>query len=282
MPANHPASLVAAGPTLPAAGSAPEPARRLRPRVLGLQLLAVAAVLVTWTAVRAADLVGVLVLPSPVAVLTAFLDAVVTGEFWASVGFTLQAAVLGLLLSLVVGVPLGLITGVSAVAERSSRLVVDVGRAFPVFAILPVLLLVIGATTSMKVACVFIACVFPVWLQAQYGAQSLDPTIEETVRGYRIPRGLRFRKVILPAALPSIMTGIRLAATTSVLVCVGVEILTSIHGIGARITALQVDGASAGAFAYILVCGALGFAITKLSELAEDRVLRWRPPAETD
>lgn len=253
-----------------------------RLRVLALQVLAVVVVLVIWTAVRAADLVGTAVLPSPLAVFKALLDAVVTGRFWASVGFTLEAAVLGLLLSLVVGIPLGLVTGVYAPAERSSRLVVDVGRAFPVFAILPVLLLVIGATTSMKVACVFIACVFPVWLQAQYGAQSLDPTVQETVRSYRIPRGLRFRKVILPAALPSIMTGIRLAATTSVLVCVGVEILTSIHGIGARITELQVDGASAGTFAYILVCGALGFVITKLSELAEERVLRWRPPSESE
>jgi ABC-type nitrate/sulfonate/bicarbonate transport system permease component len=288
LPAHLPVGLEAARPEPPAPAGPPRQPDRMagstsrspRLRALGLQLAAVLVVLALWTAVRAADLVGTLVLPSPLAVLHALLDALVTARFWAAVGFTLEAAAMGLLLSLLVGVPLGLITGVYVGAERSSRLIVDVGRAFPVFAILPVLILVIGATTGMKVACVFIACVFPVWLQAQYGAQSLDETIQETVRSYRIPRMLRFGKVVLPAALPSIMTGIRLAATTSVLVCVGVEILTSVHGIGARITALQVDGASAGTYAYVLVCGVVGFAITKLSELAEDRVLRWRPPAE--
>ena len=252
-----------------------------RSRVL-LQTGAVVAVLAVWWAVHATGVLSEAVLPSPVAVAGALAHEIVTAVFWAAVGATVAAALAGLAVALVVGVVLGLLTGTYRSAERSGRVLMDVGRAFPIFAILPVLILVIGATPTMKAVCVFIACLFPIWLQAQYGASSLDVTVQDTARAYRIPGLLNFRRVVLPAALPSIMTGLRLGATTSVLVCVGVEILTSVNGIGARIVDRQLGGASAGAFAYIFAAGCIGFTITKLSEVAEERVLRWRPPTESD
>jgi ABC-type nitrate/sulfonate/bicarbonate transport system permease component len=127
---------------------------------------------------------------------------------------------------------------------------------------------------------VFIACVFPVFLQAQYGARGVEPMISETVRSYRIPRLLRFWKVILPSATPSIMTGLRLAATTSVLVAIGVEILTTLPGIGHMVTQEQQSGNSAAAYAYILTAGTIGYSINRVSEAVESVLLRWRPPAQ--
>jgi NitT/TauT family transport system permease protein len=182
----------------------------------------------------------------------------------------------------VIGVPLGLVTGTYAAAEQSSRLLVDILRSFPVIALLPVFLLVLGSTPSMKATVVFIACVFPVFLQAQYGARGVTPTIRETAVSYRIPRLLRFRRVVLPSATPSIMTGLRLAATTSVLVAIGVEVLTTLPGIGHMVVQDQQGGASAEAYAYILTAGAIGYSINLLSQLAESRLLRWRPPAHTE
>jgi NitT/TauT family transport system permease protein len=111
--------------------------------------------------------------------------------------------------------------------------------------------------------------VFPVFLQAQYGARSVPPMIAETVRAYRIPRLLRFRRVILPSATPSIMTGLRLAATTSVLVAIGVEILTTLPGIGHEVTQQQQSGNSDAAFAYIFTAGILGYGINRASMFVE-------------
>jgi NitT/TauT family transport system permease protein len=203
-----------------------------------------------------------------------------TGEYWQAVGDTLRGAVTGLLISAAVGIPLGLLTGTYARAELSSRLLVDVLRSFPVIALLPVFLLVLGSTPRMKATVVFIACVFPIFLQAQYGARGVEPMISETVRSYRIPRLLRFWKVILPSATPSIMTGLRLAATTSVLVAIGVEILTTLPGIGHMVTQEQQSGNSTDAYAYILTAGVIGYAINRLSEAVESVLLRWRPPAQ--
>ena len=259
-----------------------ERARVSRPRLLLLQLGALVAVLAVWALIAAVGLVSRTALPGPGQVIAAFGHLVGTGEFWAAVGDTLRGAVTGLAAAIAVGVPLGLVTGVYAAAEESSRLLVDILRSFPVIALLPVFLLVLGSTPEMKATVVFLACVFPILLQAQYGARSVAPSIRETVQGYRIPRMLRFRRVILPGATPSIMTGLRLAATTSVLVAIGVEVLTTLPGIGHMVVQAQQGGDSAQAYAYIFTAATIGYSITVLAQFAERRLLRWRPPADTE
>jgi ABC-type nitrate/sulfonate/bicarbonate transport system permease component len=265
----------------PAAGTAAaEPAAPARPTMTYLlQLLCFAAVIAVWALVSGVHLISDSALPSPWATAGKFLDLLARHEYWAAVGQTLRDAVVGLLIAAVVGVPLGLVTGTYAAAEESS-LLVDFLRSFPVIALLPVFLLVLGSNPGMKQTVVFIACVFPVFLQAQYGARSVSPTIAETVRAYRIPRLLRFRRVILPGATPSIMTGLRLAATTSVLVAIGVEILTTLPGIGHEVTQQQQSGNSDAAYAYIFTAGMLGYGINRASMALEKALLRWRPPAQ--
>ncbi|MET7571177.1 ABC transporter permease [Streptomyces sp. NPDC005492] len=250
--------------------------------ILLLQLAAVLAVLGIWGALAAAGSVSATALPGPGAVFAKFPELFGSDVYWQAVSDTLRGAVTGFVAAAVIGIPLGLVTGTYAAAERSSRLLVDILRSFPVIALLPVFLLVLGSTPSMKAMVVFIACVFPVFLQAQYGAQAVTSMIAETVDSYRIPRHLRFRKVVLPSATPSIMTGLRLAATTSVLVAIGVEVLTTLPGIGHEVVQAQQGGASAQAYAYILTAGTIGYSINLLSQFAERRLLRWRPPAHTD
>ncbi|QXJ23429.1 ABC transporter permease [Actinomadura graeca] len=247
-----------------------------------LQLSAVMAVLLIWAVITAAGFVSSTALPGPLSVFGRFPGLLGSDAYWQAVGDTLGGALTGFLLAVVFGVPLGLVTGTYAVAEQSSRLLVDVLRSFPVIALLPVFLLVLGSTPAMKSTVVFLACVFPLFLQAQYGARSVPPMIAETVHGYRVPRLLRFRRVVLPSATPSIMTGLRLAGTTSVLVAIGVEVLTTLPGIGHEVVQAQQGGASASAYAYILTAGAIGYAINLLSQFAEMRLLRWRRLRHTD
>jgi len=236
-------------------------------------------VLLAWTAVTAAGVFTASALPSPAAVATGWVHLLGTPAFWQAVWDTLRGALVGLLVAVAVGVPLGLVTGTLAAAELASRVLVDFLRSFPVIALLPVFLLVLGSTPEMKSTVVFIACVFPLFLQAQYGARSVPPTIAETVRAYKIPRFLRYTKVVLPSATPSIMTGLRLAATTSILVAIGVEILTTLPGIGHEVTQHQQAGGSDLAFGYIFTAGLLGYGINRGSMLLESVLLRWRPPA---
>ncbi|MEU6540004.1 ABC transporter permease [Streptomyces sp. NPDC047000] len=294
MATSTPASAAPTGSTGPGTGRRPapapqRPARRpgagraaWHPTLTLLQLSAVLAVLLLWAAIAAAGLVSTTALPGPLTVFGQFPGLFGDGAYRQAVTDTLDGALTGFAAAAVVGIPLGLVTGTYAAAELSSRLLVDVLRSFPVIALLPVFLLVLGSTPTTKTTVVFIACVFPVFLQAQYGARSVTPMINETMDAYRVPRMLRFRKVILPSATPSVMTGLRLAATTSVLVAIGVEVLTTLPGIGHEVVQAQQGGASARAYAYIVTAGWIGWVITLLSQFAERRLLRWRPPAHTD
>lgn len=242
----------------------------------------VVLVLCGWAAVHAAGVVTDDALPGPLGVVRALAGELVTTGYWSAVADTLRAAAGGLVAAILVGIPIGLATGSWAVAERSTRLLSEVGRSFPVVAVLPVMLLLMGSTLRMKGVVVFIACLFPLIVQAQYGARSVSAAVAETVRSYRIPRLLRYRKVVLPAATPSIMTGLRLASTMAVLVSVGVEILTTVPGIGHVVVQSQQDGNAENAFAYIFTAGTIGFLITKVSERLERRLLAWRPPTDLD
>jgi ABC-type nitrate/sulfonate/bicarbonate transport system permease component len=246
-------------------------------RLLVRQTACIAAVLVLWSLVRWAGLVSPDLLPSVFSVVKSFVQLLGTSDFWSAIGDTLLGAIKGLVVAFVIGVPIGLLTGTYKIAERFTRLFVDFGRSFPIVALLPVFLLVLGATSGMESTVVFLACVFPLFLQAQYGAAGVEPMVSETARCFRIHGLLRFYKVILPSALPSIMTGLRLAAATSVLVAVGVEILSAVPGLGGQLANAQLGGDSATVFAYIFTAGMIGFAINRVCEAAERHFLRWHP-----
>ncbi|MFT4210499.1 MAG: ABC transporter permease [Microbacterium sp.] len=256
------------------------PRRGVRGGRLALQLGFFASVLAVWSIARLLDVMTTDALPAPWTVLQRLIGDVTTAAYWTAIANTLQSALGGLFVAIAIGVPLGLVTGTYSFAERSTRVVAEFGRSFPVIAILPVMLLVMGTSLTMKGVVVFLACVFPLLIQAQYGARSVSAAIDETVRSYRIGRWLRFRKVVLPAAAPSVLTGIRIAATMAVLVSIGVEILTTVPGVGHIVVTSQQDKNSANAFAYIFTAGLLGFAITKIAQWVESRMLAWRPPTD--
>lgn len=196
-------------------------------------------------------------------------------EFLIGFGATVFDAARGLLAAAVLAIPLGILIGMFPKVEVATRMIVDFGRSFPVIALLPILVLLLGATAMMKVVAITIACFFPILLQTIYGARRLDPTIVDTVRSFRIPGHLRFFKVLLPAAGPFIATGLRIATTVSILVAVGVEIVSLTPGLGREIALSRSYNETATTYAYIVYAGLLGVAVTMLWDFAEARLLRW-------
>lgn len=248
---------------------------KTRGGVLVLQLAALILIIAGWQFAFVLGVFPSTVVPGPVSVGAAFLDLLTQEVFWTAIGNTMRGALQGLAVAIAVGVPVGMLTGRKWFAEKSLRFVNDFGRSFPAIALLPVLVLVIGANNSMKAVVVFTAVVFPLIIQAQHGAKRIDPAVEETVLAFRIPRSLALRKVILPTAAPYIATGIQLAATVSVLVALGVEVLAAVPGVGRELTLAQQSSASDYAFAYIFTAGILGFGVNAVVGLIKDRLIRW-------
>lgn len=239
----------------------------------------VLAALAVWQLVSISGLLSADLLPSVPSVAESFVDMLTTDDFWRAMRDTVLDALRGLAAAICVGIPVGILCGLSPVTDRATRVLVDVGRSFPPIALIPVFLLMWGATSTTKWVIVFISCVFLVLVQAQYGARRIEPMIEETARSYRIPRLLYFRKVVLPSSTPSIMTGVRLATTTSILVAVGVEVLAGISGLGEELALAQQYDQSALAYAYLLAAGLLGYIVNEIAEAAERRLLKWRSTA---
>jgi NitT/TauT family transport system permease protein len=241
-----------------------------------VQAAVVVGAIAVWELVALSGLLPPALLPRVGPVVAAFFELLTTAEFWGAVGMTIGGAMLGLAISAVIAIPIGLIAGTSAFIERSIRILVDVGRSFPSIALLPVIMLFYGTTLPTKLIAIVLACAFPLIVQTVYGARAIEHSVIETSRSYRIRFRWYFLRVALPTATPSIMTGLRLAATIAVLVSVGVEIVGGLPGIGRGLSQAQFDGATPFAFAYFIVAGLLGFAVTRIAEIAEGRFLRWR------
>jgi len=240
---------------------------------LGQLLVALGVILLWWLANVTGTATSVL--PPVADVFRQFFMVWTRPEFVSGFGATVFDAARGLLIAAVLAIPLGVLMGMFPRVEIATRVLVDFGRSFPVIALLPILVLLLGATAIMKVVAIAIACFFPILLQTIYGARRLDPTIVDTVRSFRIPGHLRFFKVLLPAAGPFIATGLRIATTVSILVAVGVEIVSMTPGIGREIALSRSYNETDTTYAYIVYAGLLGIAITTLWDLAEARLLRW-------
>lgn len=243
----------------------------------GLTLQRVLALLVFLALWELTLAVGVLpsFTPGVLDVARGIVAAVTMPAFWAALGQTLTAATTGWLISCVVGVVFGLLIGTIRPLDRSTSFVVEFGRAFPTIALMPVVMLMLGATMTMQVTMVVLAALWPVLVQAILGARRLDPSIVDTVRIFRIPRGLWFRRVLLPAATPFIATGIRISASISILAAVGVEVLTQVPGLGRLITLAQEAQRWDMAFAYLFFAGMFGWAIASLLAWGEKSLLAW-------
>jgi NitT/TauT family transport system permease protein len=246
------------------------------------QIIAILCVIATWAVGNRAQVIDPAILP-PVEVVVAQIFVVAARpEFLAAIGHTVFDGLRGLLIGSVLAVPIGILIGMFPAVDRSTRILIDFGRSFPVIALLPILILLLGATAAMKVVAIAIACFFPVLIQTIYGARRLDPTITDTIRSYRIPPHLRFFKVLLPAAGPYIGTGLRIASTVAILVSVGVEIVSLTPGIGREISLARSYNETATAFAYIFFAGLLGVLLTFLWDRLEARLLGWHHRATAE
>lgn len=251
-------------------------------RIIPWRILVFVAGIALWYLIHLTGIFPAALLPSPIAVLTEWAQALVSASFWSILGDTIAGALVGLAFGIVAGIPLGILTGRFVAAELSVRFLVDFGRAFPAVALVAVLLLILGRGIEVKVVLVFVAVVFIIILQTQYGVRSVSASIVDTTHAFRIRGGLFVRKVLLPSAAPSILAGLRLAASVAVLVTISTEVLTGAPGLGASIAEAQVGGNSALAYAYIVYAGLLGYAVNVGLGWVQGRLLRWQPNGSGD
>ena len=185
-----------------------------------------------WELLSRAGLISEQTLPSPTAVLHAAVQKTLHGKLGYHLGVSALRAFVGLLAGASVGLVLGLATGLS----RTLQLLIDGSlqmlRAVPALALVPLVIVWFGLGEGAKLFIVAITVVFPVYLNTFHGVRSVDPQLVEMARVYGVRGFALYREVIFPGALPSILVGLRFALGLSWLVLIVAETLGASEGLG--------------------------------------------------
>jgi ABC-type nitrate/sulfonate/bicarbonate transport system permease component len=237
----------------------------------------VTGALVAWDLVSVTDTLDRASFPPPTEVTGALARILGEGWFWQALGDTAWSTLLGLAISIVIALPLGALLGLSEPAFRSARLVVEFLKPIPVVALLPLALLIYGATLQMKLVLIVFGTLWPLLMQVVYGVQNVDAVARDTARAYRLSRTRRLRAVVFPSAAPFIATGLRVAGVTALLLSIVTELVGGAPGLGFRITRSQNAADYADLYALVVVTGLLGVAVNSALRRMERRTLRWLP-----
>ncbi|HEY6753576.1 MAG TPA: ABC transporter permease [Pseudolabrys sp.] len=212
----------------------------------------------------------------PSAIAVAFWDLAVSGQLWSALFESLRPFVLGYALAIVVGVPLGLLIGGFRVAEAALGIYVTAGYAMPLVALVPLLILWLGLGFAVKVAVVFLMALFPICINTWLGVVAVPKTLIEVGKSFVAPDIVILRRIVLPATLPYIMAGIRLAVGRAVVAMVIAEFFTTISGLGAVIINSANNFDTATMFVPIIILMVLAIGLNWLIGFVERRVAPWQ------
>ncbi len=254
-----------------------------RGRALALRLGAIAAFLALWSllsgAVVVLKLFNPIFLPGPWLVLGNVLDMAVRGQLWIHLAATLERVALGFGAGAALGVGLGLAAGHLTPIRHVVEPLVELLRPIPPLAMLPMFIVWVGIGETSKVGFITYATFFPIFLTTITGVRQIDPVLLRAAQSLGARGVGLFTRVILPAALPDILTGLRLGVALAFFVIVISEFIGAEHGLGYLINdgrnfflVPQMLGAA-------VVLGLLGYAGNGLVRLLERRLTRWQHPA---
>jgi len=199
-----------------------------------------------------------------------------TGQLWGDLIPTVLRLLSGFVIGAVAGIAVGLLMGVSRVVRAALGPMFTALYALPKIAILPLLLLIFGLTETPKVLSVAISVFFVLQINTVAGVIQIDERILEAARAYRATGWRLFRFVLLPGALPSIFTGLQVAAGTGVIVITAVEFVASNQGLGFLIWNSWQLFMPAQMYVGLIVVSLLGALLTGLIVLLERAVVPWR------
>jgi ABC-type nitrate/sulfonate/bicarbonate transport system permease component len=188
---------------------------------------------------------------------------------------SLEHFALGLLIAVAVGVTGGLVLGAAPGVADAFAPVLEFLRAIPGVALLPAALLLLGIGPAMQVSVIAYGTVWPILLNTADGVRSVDPVVRDVARSYRIGWASRLLRIVIPAASPQIVAGIRTALSIGITVIVFSEMVGSTGGIGYQILQAQRGFQIPQMWAGIILLGILGYLLNLAFRLFERLVLRW-------
>lgn len=243
--------------------------RRLVGLVVPLLLLA------GWQLAVNAGIYSTAQLPAPLDVVAALRELLGRDVLWANIGASVQRVAIGFGVGALAGIAVGLLIGGSRAAEALLAPTVQAIRAVPSLAWVPLLILWMGIGEGPKLVLIAIGAFFPVCAALISGIRSIDRKLVEAGRAYGLAGPSLATGVMLPAALPSLFTGLRLGLAQAWLFLVAAELIGASRGLGFLLVDAQNSGRADIIMLSIVLLALLGTGTDWLLKLAERRLLRW-------
>lgn len=240
-----------------------------------LGALGIATLLIGWTAIVALGVVSEDSLPYPTAVFGKLPSLFTDSEFLSSLTNTMWGWLLALVLSSIAAIMVGLVISTIPWLTAPATLAVNIFRSIPSTALIPVAILIFGLGLEMKVSVAMYATFWIVLINTMYGVASTEPMRRDAARSMQWSWLRTHAYVTLPSALPSIVTGIRIASGITLVVILSAELLGAKSGIGTLMVqyqqALQIDVV----YAMLVVVGVIGMALYTVLVRIEKTSMKW-------
>jgi sulfonate transport system permease protein len=243
-------------------------------------LLGPAVLLALWETLSATGTLDEGTLAAPATVVRTAWDLVADGTLPQNLVISLRRIVLGLAIGVVVGLVLAVASGLTALGEDLIDAPVQMVRAMPILALVPLDIIWFGIGEQAKIVLIAFAVVFPIYLNTHAAIRRLDPRFLELATTLRLTRRQVVRRVVLPGALPGFFTGLRFAAAIAWLVLVVSEQINANQGLGYLMNKAQEFDQTDVVVVGLLVYGALGLVSDALVRRGERAALAWQPQLE--
>jgi ABC-type nitrate/sulfonate/bicarbonate transport system permease component len=215
-------------------------------------------------------------LPPLSIVVVAWFELLVSGQLFRALSISLQAMALGYVLSVLFGVPLGLLMGRYRRLESFLEIYMTALLTVPMISFIPFLVIAFGLGLHSRVWIVFLFAFVIIAINTTAGVRNVDVTLTEMARSFGARESDLFLKVIVPAALPMIMAGLRLGMGRAVLGMVTSELILAVVGFGAMLMTFSASYNSPALFATILTIVLLAVALLALIQYLDRRLMPWR------
>jgi NitT/TauT family transport system permease protein len=249
-------------------------------RNLGIRVLSLAVFLLLWE--WAGANIDPVLFTTPTAVAKAAVEMIGSGELWTYLWPSLKVLAIGFSLACVFGIGIGLLLARYEILDVALSVYITFLYSIPSVALVPLVVLWAGFETSAKVIILFMFAFFPMVINTYQGVKAVDPKLVEVGRAFRCSERQLWGNIVLPAALPFIVTGLRLALGRGLIGMVLADLYTAISGIGYLIVRTASTYQVNKMFVPIVTLGLLGVTLTALLRLAEKYVAPWTNSSDED
>ncbi len=254
--------------------------RRRRYRELAIRLASLTIVLTGW------ELLGGKLDPvlfaTPSKIAAAAVAMIASGELWNYLWPSLIVLLNGLALAAVFGIGIGLVLARFRALDVAFEMYITFLYATPTVALVPLIVLWAGFESTAKIIILFLFAFFPLVINTYQGVKNVDPKLIEVGKAFRCSERQLWWNIVLPAVLPFIVTGLRLAVGRGLIGMVLADLYTAISGIGYLIVRTASTYRIDKMFVPIVTLGLLGITLTALLRLVEKRVAPWTAATERD